>query len=462
MAKRLSPLDASFLYGESSSTMMHIGGLNHFVLPEDAGPSFLRDIVDEMKSAVNVAPPWNYSLKTPGFLKNPVHYWHEQDQIDLEYHVRRSALPAPGDERELGILISRLHSHSLDFHRPPWELHMIEGLERNRFALYTKMHHSLIDGVTGSKMMARSLSTDPDDRNTPLFFTRRPPKRDTKVAARVPSFSTVAMDALKLMRDQVGAGKDVARAMLSVAQAVRGRDDLVIPFRGPNSILNGRITRSRRFATQQMDVPRLKALAKKAGASINDVILALSSTALRRYLIDANALPDKPLITMIPVNVRPKDDPGGGNAVGVMLASLATDVADPEARLQAILDSTRRAKKHLQGMSRQAIMQYSMLIMTPFGLQLLTGTSGRMRPAYNLVISNVPGPEKTLYFRGARMEAAYPLSIPLHGQAFNITCHSYADTMNFGFVGCREAVPHMQRIAVYTGEALDELEKVVG
>jgi WS/DGAT/MGAT family acyltransferase len=192
---------------------------------------------------------------------------------------------------------------------------------------------------------------------------------------------------------------------------------------------------------------------------VNDIILALSGAALRRFLLDLNELPDEPLVAMLPVNVRPKDDPGGGgNAVGAILASLATHVADPAERLRAIVASSKSAKKQLAGMSRSAIIQYSALLHTPFGLQAFKPIAGKLRPTFNVVVSNVPGPEKPLYFRGSRLEAIYPMSIPVHGLALNITCTSYAETLNFGFIGCRETLPHMQRLAVYCGEALAELE----
>jgi len=190
-------------------------------------------------------------------------------------------------------------------------------------------------------------------------------------------------------------------------------------------------------------------------------VLALSGASLRRYLLELDALPDAPLVAMVPVNVRPKDDSGGGNAIGAILASLATNVADPAERLSDVIASTRMAKDQLQGMSKAAIIQYSALLMSPFMMQLVPGAPGRVRPAFNVVISNVPGPDETLYFRGARLEAAYPMSIPVHGLALNITCNSYAGSLNFGFIGCRDTLPHLQRLAVYCGEALAELERAV-
>jgi diacylglycerol O-acyltransferase / wax synthase len=184
-------------------------------------------------------------------------------------------------------------------------------------------------------------------------------------------------------------------------------------------------------------------------------------SALRRFLDEQDMLPEKPLIAMVPVNIRPKDDPGGsGNAVGAILATLATNEASPKKRIASIIASTKRAKEQLQGMSKNAIMQYSGLVIAPLMLSFLVpAAAGRTRPAFNVVISNVPGPDQHLYLRGWRLDATYPLSIPFHGYALNITVNSYAGCLNFGFTGCRDTLPHLQRLAVYAGEALDELER---
>lgn len=458
MSRRLLPNDAMFLFGESRETMMHVASLMPFTPPADAPPDFLRKIVDEIRSQKKLEPPWNLKLETPNWLKNPMAAWVEDDDLDIDYHIRRSALPSPGDERELGVLVSRLHGGQIDFHHPPWEMHIIEGLERDRFALYTKMHHSLIDGFTGNRMLARSLATDPSDRTHPLFFNLPEPAK--KHREHTPSSPLEA--AVEEARRQFEAAKEVASAVGDFFRAGRvGGERPVGPLEAPRSILNGRISRNRRFATQQYSFDHVKGLAKQAGGTLNDIVLALCGSALRRFLQELGALPDQPLVAMLPVNVRPKDDAGGGNAVGSILVSLATDVADPIARLEAIMHSTRVAKEVLQQLSRQAIIQLSALMMMPSGLQTVTGLLGRTRPQFNVVISNVPGPDHPLYFRGARLEAVYPVSIPIHGQALNITVQSYAGTLNFGFTGCRDTLPHMQRLAVYTGEALAEIDKAL-
>lgn len=454
MAKRLSPSDVLFLYSESRETMNHVASMLPFTPPSDAPPDWMRTLVDEVREDRKLFPPWNLKLKTPDFLKNPVHYWVEDDHADIDYHVRRSALPTPGDERELGVLVSRLHGNPIDFHYPPWETHLIEGLERGRFAIYTKMHHSLIDGFTGMRLLQKSLATDPTVRDTPLFFAQHHPAPE-----RVRSEDTSGFGGLMdKVREQLDAARDVGGVLRDLWRSVRDNDvDVVGPLQAPRCVLNGRIGKNRRFATQQYPLDAVKAIAKAAGGTLNDVVLALCASSLRRFLAELAALPDKPLVAMIPVSVRPRDDPGGGNAVGSILASLATDVDDPKKRLEAIMTSTRRAKEQLQGLSRSAILQLSAVMLLPSGLQHITGTSGLVRPQFNVVISNVPGPEMPLYFRGARLEAVYPLSIPVHGQALNITCQSYAGMLCFGFTGCRDTLPHMQRLAVYMGEGFQQL-----
>ena len=479
-----------FLYGESRETMFHVAGLMPFSPPRDAPPDYMRALMDEIRAGVAVHRPWNLRLRTPELLRNPLQSWVEDTDVDLEYHVRRSALPSPGDERELGILVSRLHGHPIDFHRPPWELHLIEGLEGGRFAMYVKMHHALIDGFTAMRILANALSPDPAERERPLFFSIPPPARrgprpadrpEDRPADRPERAGDAAAPALapagdghgdghgkpepaglpELMaavREQYGATKTVVRALM---KAVQGEDDLITPRQTPMSILNGRIGRNRRFATARLELARIKAIARAAGGTLNDVILALCAASLRRYLAELDALPTAPLVAMVPVSIRPKDDAGGGNAIGAILASLATTIDDPAERLAAITTSTTTAKHQLQGMSPAAILQYSALLIAPMMLQMIPGAAGRLRPTFNIVISNVPGPEHPLYFRGARLEATYPMSIPIHGQALNITCNSYAGSVCFGFTGCRDTLPHLQRLAVYCAEALGELEHAV-
>lgn len=456
---RLTPNDAMFLYGESDENMMHVASLMRFATPPDAEPDphMLGELIEEVYSARRLEPPWNLALKHPRFLRHPAPSWVEMDEVDVEYHVRRSALPSPGGERELGRLVSRLHGARVDFTRPAWETHLIEGLEGGQFALYIKMHHSLVDGFTASKMLARSFSTDPNER-TPLFFCQPRPgggaHRKAPTSPLRATFDTVWTQ-VQAAREVAGTAKELAHALVS------GDPEIAGGLVAPRSILNGRIGRNRRFATQQFELSRLKQIARAGGGTLNDLVLAMCAGGLRRFLRELGALPDAPLVAMLPVAVRAKDDPGGGNAVGAILATLATHIEDPRARLDAISSSTRHAKQRLESLSRPAMLQLSALTMAPTGLQAITGSLGRVAPQFNVCISNVPGPPDQLYFRGASLEAVYPVSVPVHGLALNITCYSYNGSLNLGFTGCRDTLPHMQRLAVYTGAALEELESAV-
>lgn len=456
--KALNALDRSFLAAEGRDAMMHVGALLEFSPPSGGSATELsRQLREEISRHTEVQRPWNLRLQHPDLLASPLQAWVDDDHFDLEYHVRRSALVSPGDQRELGVLVSRLHGTPLDFHRPPWEAHFIEGLEGGRMAIYFKVHHALIDGYTGMRILTRSLSTDPEERDTPMFFERPPVDGGRKNGDAPPTFDTL----VRLVREQAGATKDVGRAFMNVVRAVRHPElNLIAPLSAPRSILNQRITRSRRFATQSVPIERIKRVASASGGTVNDVVLAICGTALRRFLAEQDALPEKPLVAMVPVNVRPKDDPGGsGNAVGAILASLATDVSSSSERLARVIASTRRAKEQLQGMSKNAMMQYSALVVAPLVLSFVPGAAGRLRPAFNVVISNVPGPDTPLYLRGWKLDASYPMSIPFHGYALNITVQSYAGSLGFGFIGCRDTLPHLQRLAVYSGDALDELDR---
>src|SRR3954470_18238746 len=429
-----------FLYSESREQMMHVAGLMPFTPAPDGPPDLLRRLMDELRGPPPVCTPWNLKLHTPDLLWNPLQSWVEEPAIDLDYHIRRSALPSPGDERELGILVSRLHGHRVDLHRPPWEIHFIEGLERGRFAWYSKIHHSLVDGYSALRMMTHALSTHPDERARPVFFSTPPPAKPRPAGEATGDAEQESgsrgihfPELLGAVREQYGASKAVIRALLNIVQASRaGNHELVSPLEAPRCVLNARISKSRRFATQALPLDRMRAVAKAANGTLNDVVLAVSGASLRTYLLEQNALPTAPLVAMLPVAIRAKDELGGGNGVGAILATLATDIGGPGERLARIAASTARAKAQLQGMSKAAILQYSALLTAPSMLQVIPGAAGHLRPPFNIVISNVPGPDHPLYFRGARLEAWYPMSIPIHGQALNITCTSYAGQVCFG------------------------------
>ena len=427
---KLNPLDASWLMVESTDTPMHVASLTIFSLPEGAPSDWLAQQVAVLRTHRSFAAPFNLKLASAK-LKGLLPAWIEDHKIDLDYHFRHSALPAPGGERELGVLISRLHSHPLDFNRPLWEFHIIEGLENNRFAMYVKMHHSQVDGVGGMKMLERMMSPDPraTDMQPPWAVGRgggAPKPKHSKVPL-MDRLKSAAMAQAETLPGVVKALRDVVRDSLRPTDP-----DNAAPFVAPKSVLNRKIGGQRRFATQFYPLARIKKLAKDADVTVNDIFLDLCAGAMRHYLEDIQALPDQSLTAGVPVSVRPAGDADSGNAISFIIANLNTQISDPLKRLQAIKHSTVIAKEKLQALPKAGINNYTMVFMAPYILSLLTGLGGRTRPMFNVTISNVPGPQVPLYFNGARLEQMYPVSLLSHGQALNITVVSYAGQFNVG------------------------------
>jgi diacylglycerol O-acyltransferase / wax synthase len=456
--KRLSPLEAAWLLLESRDTPMHVGGLFEFTNPPDAEPGFLADTLEAMRAERTVRPPWNLKLVPGPVVGHKLPLMREDRAIDLDYHVRHSALPHPGGQRELGILVSRLHSHQLDMHRPLWEMHLIEGLEGNRFAIYIKMHHALIDGVSGIRMILRTLSTDPDERGMGAFWTVGAGER----RRREPQQGGGPLDAvLGAAIGGAGAAVSLGRAGIELGRASLDDGGLSAPYTAPGSSLGGHLAGQRRFATQQYELESIRALAKAADCTLNDMVLYLSSTALRRYLAEHGRIPERSLTAGIPVNLRDPDDESTGTAIGMLVAELGTNIADPRERIAAIKASTAEAKRHQRELPPAARTPYTLLLNGPYIAGLMAGLGGNAPIPFNVGISNVPGPGEELYFNGARLDALFPLSLLLHGNALNITCLSYAGTLNFGFTGARDTLPHLQRLAVYMGDSVEEIGELL-
>jgi diacylglycerol O-acyltransferase / wax synthase len=456
----IAPQDAAFLLGETPAQPTHVAGLAVYELPLNAGRDYVGGLYRELLSHTAVRSRLRQRPADPvGSIGNI--WWTEEADVDLEYHVRLAALPRPGRMRELLALVARLHGQPLDRHHPLWEFYVIEGLDGNRFATYSKIHHALYDGVSSTELLTNWLSPDPDSRvATPWWSTAHEesqaeendgPSRDV---AR--GIVRVAGQPVRAVRDFAGVSSSVGRM---VARCLRGRG-AGVPYRAPRTMLNTSITGSRRFITHQWPLSRIKGAGALHGATLNDVVLAMCAGALRRYLIDHDGLPDNALTAGVPVSLRSLgafDDTG--NAVGIVPCSLATHLSDPHERLTNIRASMEAAKAELSTQSTRQIQLLTGLIST--GSLLATqvpGAADVAPPAVNLIISNVPGPREPLFWDGARMSEVYPLSVPQQGQALNITVFSYAGQLNFGLTGCRRRQPQMQRMLGYLEASLAELE----
>jgi diacylglycerol O-acyltransferase len=453
--KPLSLADQLFLWMEKRQQPMHVGGLHLLSFPEDAGPKYISELAEFMSSFQKPIAPFNQRLQS----RFGRFYWDEDKQFDLEHHFRHSALPKPGRIRELLSLVSVKHSALMDRERPMWEVHLIEGIRGKRFALYYKAHHCMLDGVAAMRMGMRLMSEDPTVRNAPPLWAM-PKKSQTHQPVTgsdvIESLTHLASAAGKQISTIPTLVKEVGHAL----KQARTNPDYTSAFEAPPSILNKRITGSRRFAAQSYPIERFKSIAKKSGTTLNDVVMAVCGSALRNYLIGLNALPDKPLVAMVPMSMR-RDDSDSGNQIAMILATLGTHIAHPAMRLESISRSVKESKERYAAMTLEEAINYTALTLAPAGLNMLTGLSSRLQ-AFNVIISNVPGPKNPLYWNGARVEGMYPVSIPLDRIALNITLVSYVDNLEFGFTACRRTLPSMQRLLDLVEEGITELEKAYG
>jgi diacylglycerol O-acyltransferase len=454
----LALADRMFLFGDVAETPQHVAALGVFAVPPPASPEYVSDLAERFRAERTFASPFNFRLRHVA-LRKVAPEWRRLDdaEIDLDYHFHHAALPYPGGERELGVLVSRLHSQPLDLARPPWEVHLIEGLEGGRFALYMKVHHALMDGIGGIRRFQRMITTDPSDHELrPLWsIASRKPRSliPGGIGRQLAQVSSTVWEGVGAAQGLAAAAGDLVR------EGARHRDpEFGVPFRAPSSVLGGRISRHRRIATQTFEFERIRALARSESVSINDVFLTICSAALERYLSELDELPERSLTAGTPVSIRVAGDDQTSNAFSMMIVKLATGALDPRRRLRAISTSSIAARAKLERLPRRGVELYAGLFMFPFLVQNVVGLGGRLPPPYNVVVSNVPGPLEQQYLAGAPLEALYPFGVLYHGVALFIGAFATSGTFGVGFCGCRDTLPHMQRLAVYAGEALDELE----
>ena len=445
----LHPIDFIFLSLEKRQQPMHVGGLFLFQIPEDAPETFMQDLVTNIRDSKSVPiPPFNNQLD--GL------FWNDDNEFDLDHHFRHIALPHPGRIRELLVYVSQEHSSLIDRAKPLWTCHIIEGIEGNRFAMYFKIHHAMVDGIAAMRLINKSLSSDPQaKRIVPPWCVEgsRGKRQGAPKASRIKNI----MGGIK---EQLQATPRVVTELSKTVFQDMGRNpDYVSSFQAPSSILNQRVSSSRRFAAQSFDLDRFRHISKALSVTINDVVLAVCSGALREYLISQQALPKKPLIAMVPASIR-DDDSAVSNRITMILANLATHKEDPLERLNLIRRSVQNAKQRFKRMTASEILNYSAFVYGPAGLNILSGAMPK-RQAFNIVISNVPGPTEPLYWNGAKLDALYPVSIVLDGQALNITMTSYLDKLEVGLTGCRHALPKMQTLLTHLEDEIQRFEKLV-
>ncbi|MUL66204.1 diacylglycerol O-acyltransferase [Mycobacterium sp. CBMA 234] len=439
----LSAVDTMFYRMESERTPMHIGALLTFRLPDSAGPDYVRTLYDAFCGLSFLPFPFD-SQVTDGLLPE----WNTV-QPDPDYHVRLSALPYPGSEADLGKLVARLHANPLDMRRPLWEAHFIEGLSGGRFAMYFKAHHCAVDGMGAINTIKKWLSTEPD-RYVPL--SEAGPK------AEVPDRNRVASVAYELWNRTTDGVTGSAELVKNLVGMIGGDNSHVgATLRTPRAPFNAALTPQRRLAVEVLELARLKGVAKATDTTVNDVTLAVCGSALRRYLDEQGELPEETLTASVPVGWERDEDTL--NAAAGFVCPLATTESDPVERLKVINAGTTRGKKELLAMSPNALNSYTLMGLLPLTIGQKTGALTKIPPLFNLTVSNVVLTKEPLYLGGAQLELIAPVSFLCDGYGLNITLVGYTDKVILGFVGCRDTMPHLQRLAIYAREALDELEQ---
>ena len=477
--RQLTSLDAQFLAMESPRQYGHVSGIA--VLDPSTAPGKkieLSDIQQLIAERLPLLPPFRWRLaEVPFGLDYP--YWIDDPDFDLDFHVREIALPSPGTEARLADQVARIFSRPLDRSRPLWELYLIHGLEHGHVALLTKIHHAVVDGMSGAEILGVLLDLGPEGRAAPERSSDRPDRvpGQVEMLARgvlglpkyplrlleslpraLPSIEEVAIyDALPGARELGRAARGVQN-LLGMGSNVRERQQLV----PPRTSFNGRVSPHRRLSIGRLPLESVKAVKNRYECTVNDVIVSISAGAVRRWLLQHRELPKTPLVAQIPVSVRTSEQAGTfGNRIMLMSAPALTNEADPVRRLMLTHKAMAGMKERHRAMPADLLQDATNFIPPAVfsrAARLTFAMSSNVRPTWNFVISNVPGPPFPLYCAGARLEAIYPVSVVTDGMGLNITVMSYCGTLHFGIVADREMMPDVQDLIGWLGEELTLLQ----
>ena len=502
--RKLSVIDSAFLYAETVECPMHIGSVAFLKPPAGYDGDFFEDVKARIASRIHLAKSLRFKLApTPFDIDRPS--WIEDEHFDIDRHVFRGALPAPGDRATVLRLSGWMHAKALNRARPLWEVYVYDGLPNGETAMYTKVHHSLVDGAGGAAVTGILYDLTPTPGPAPAQAPDPGTNADyhevrdlaaSMVAAWTQLLKTGTADeraAFELPRTH---GTDLVSVLLDAAihqtewqlkmafgfpqivgalqaalsEALKpGAVKSLAELAAPASALNVSIASERTFGIASLPLARVKAVGAKANATVNDVVLALSAGMLRRYLNELGTLPKRPMTAFVPISAREKGNAEMRNQIFGMVVPLATEIADPKARLETIVAESQRAKGFANPF-RSLVPHLIELptFGTPMLLQLLATFYSRsnlanvIAPPFNLIISNVFVSKKPLYIAGAELLQAYPMSILAHGQALNVTVHGYRDRLDFGLVAASNVIPHLGHVAAMLPEELNDLERALG
>jgi diacylglycerol O-acyltransferase / wax synthase len=462
--KHLSGLDATFLHIETPEMPMHVGGLHLLEWPEDMEGDFVDAVKRHIADRMHLASVFTKKLALMPFdIANPV--WVDDDDVDLDYHIRQIALPKPGTMAQLEAYVGRLHSSLLDRSRPLWEFYVFSGLQSGQIGFYTKIHHAALDGQ-GAIVLATALldvTAIPRKVEPPAAHDKAPYQPPVSAMLKAALFDTVSQCA-RLVKG-VPTGVKVAASLLVPTPNEDGKRAFGLPkgvSMAPRTPLNVSITNQRVFATAAIPIKEAIEIGKAYGGTLNDAVLGMVSGALRAYLDEHGALPEKTLMAAMPISLREEGNTELNNQVSMTRIALATNETTVRARMKAIVKASASLKKTVSNVKSVLPTDFPSLGV-PWLMSGLVSLYGRSRladslpPIANVVISNVPGPRMPLYLAGARMVTNYPVSIVTHGLALNVTLQSYNGSLDFGMIACRRAMPDVHLFSTCLVAAHKEL-----
>lgn len=464
----LDPLDAAMMTAESLSNPLHVAAVLIMSPPADADAGYIDQLYRVMLVASDSLDPRLRRYPHRDLGTGGVWVWKHAEHVDVGEHCRLETLPAGSGMTALWQLISELHGQPLDRSRPMWMCYLIAGLDDGRFALYVKIHHTVVDGVAGLQMIAGGLSTDPGMRSMPPFFATHRDRLPEGSAH--PDFGLP--DPIRAVRELVAAaasGATTVERIVSgeVATVVREltSDTTVAALSAPYTRFNGRLSRERAVVAGSWSRTRIRTIQNKAGVTGNDVVVAVVSGVLRNWLLDHHELPDSSLVAICPITARGRaeePDSGHGNMFGAWLVPLGTNLDSPVERLSLIHRSMTEAKRQVAARGPGVSMLLLAPSIAPTVLQPMLPFLPKIRTGYNVPISHVPGPRAEMYWNGAHVEEIYPVSAVYDGQALNVTTCSYADRVCFGYVAGRDQMPEIDTVIPLTERTLSELEAALG
>ncbi len=479
--KQLTGLDATFLYMETPSSFGHVSGLGIYRRPDDPDYQPYEAFKAQIESRLHLLDPFRRRLvEVPMGLDHP--YWINDPDFDIDFHVRHIAIPPPGDREQLGAQVARIIGRPMDRSKPLWEAYVMEGLADDDFAVLTKIHHATVDGASGVELLTMLLDTDPDGDEVPAdtgAWKAEQVPTDLELLSRTAGsyfrrparLARVQLNAIQQMAEitrNKGLEKMVANAR---RQTPWGRSsdngDTTPSVTGPATPFNRSITPHRRLAMRTVPLADIKQLKTKAGATVNDVVMAICAGALRQYLLHHDALPEEPLQAMVPISIRTGQEADRWtNRVSSLVAALPTNVEDPLDRIDAMRQAMEQAKEQFELIPADALVDLANFSSPALATQAARLASSlhigdQANPPVNVVVSNVPGPRQPLYAAGAQLQHYYPVSTIAEGMGLNITVHSYLNELDFGLVACRELVPDLEYLIDLHMEEVDILFKAL-